>query len=87
MEFDFAEPLDKYIFFGVLADGMPERHPRCGNGLYILEVVEHILNKGTIDKQRATRALHHTLEIPIETCKAAEQTTSDVVYMFVRSTS
>ena len=66
----------------MLAGGVPEHYPWRGSGLYTLEVVEYLLGKGIIDKQHVTRALHHALEIPMETFKAADQTISDVVYSF-----
>ena len=82
VDFDFTEPLEKYRFFEVLADDVPEHYPWRGNGLYSLEVVEYLLDKGIIAKQSVTRALQHTLEIPMETFKAADQKIVDVVYNF-----
>jgi len=76
---DFVEPLETYRFFEVLAD-VPEHYPWRGNGLYSLEVVEYLLEKGIIAKQNVTRALQHTLEIPMETFMAADQKIIDVVY-------
>jgi hypothetical protein len=83
VDFDFAEPLEKYRFFEVLAD-VPEHYPWHGNGLYTLEVVEYLLDKGIIAKQNVTRTLQHTLEIPMETFRAADQKIIDVVYNFGR---
>ena len=68
-DFDFTEPLDKYRFFEAMADNVPEHYPWRGNGLYTLEVVEYLLNKGITDKQHITRALHHALEPPIRPSK------------------
>ena len=79
---DFVEPLETYRFFEVLADDVPERYPWRGNGLYSLEVVEYLLDKGIIAKQNVTRALQHTLEIPMETFKTADQKIVDMVYNF-----
>ena len=76
---DFVEPLEKYRFFEVIAD-VPEHFPWHGNGLYILEVVEYLLEKGIIAKQNVTRALQHTIEIPMETFKAADKAIEETVY-------
>ena len=76
---DFVEPLEKYRFFEVIAD-VPDHFPWHGNGLYILEVVEYLLEKGIIAKQNVTRALQHTIEIPMETFKAADKAIEETVY-------
>ncbi len=43
---------------------------------------EYLLDKGITAKLNVTRALQHTLEIPMETFKAADQKIVDVVYNF-----
>ena len=44
--------------------------------------MEYLLDKGIIAKQNVTRALQHTLEIPMETFMDADQKIVDVVYNF-----
>ena len=82
VDFDFTEPLETYRFFEVMADDVPEHYPWRGNGLYTLEVVEYLLDKGVIAERNVTRALQHTIEIPMETFVDADQKIVDMVYNF-----
>ena len=61
---------------------VPEHYPWRGNGLYTLEMVEYLLNAGTIAKRNATRALQHALDIPTRVFVDAGQKIKDAVDEF-----